>query len=153
QQPWMEVLRHTEQPPLYALALLGMSVPLRHVMGAPESVLMQTSAQLTSVVAGILLVIPMFLLGKELFDRNVGFWAAVLFQALPATGRFLSDGVSEATFLMLAAVSLCVGVRALRVESILLFGFCGLFAGLAFLTRPEGGLVVAAAGIVLLGCQ
>jgi hypothetical protein len=153
QQPWQDVLRHTEQPPLYALALLGMSVPLRQVANAPESILMQTSAQFTSVVAGVLLVLPMFLLGKELFDRNVGFWAALLFQCLPGTGRFLSDGVSEAMFLMLAAFSLWFAVRALRMQSMLLFALSGLFAGLTYLTRTEGGLVAAATGIVLLGCQ
>jgi hypothetical protein len=152
-QPWKDVLRNTEQPPLYPLALLGISAPVRTLTDAPESIVMQRSAQLTSVIAGVLLVIPMFLLGKELFDRNVGFWAAVLFQCLPATGRFLSDGVSEATFLMLGSFSLWFAVRALHGQSVIRFGLAGLFAGMAYLTRTEGGLVVAAVGTVLLGCQ
>src|SRR5262249_39692732 len=66
QRPWVGVLRETEQPPLYALAVLAMSSPVRHAIEAPESVVMQRSAQITSALAGTLLVIPMFLLGKEL---------------------------------------------------------------------------------------
>lgn len=152
-QPWATVLRATEQPPLYALAVLAMSSPVGHFVDGPESVVMQLSAQVTSAVAGVLLVIPMFLLGKELFDRAAAFWATVLFQCLPATGRFLSDGLSEAPFLLFTAMSLWLGVRALRLRSPSGFALCGLCGGLAYLTRSEGGLVVAAVGLVLLGCQ
>jgi hypothetical protein len=39
------------------------------------------------------------------------------------------------------------------MQSMFLFSLSGFFAGLAYLTRPEGGLVTAATGMVLLGCQ
>jgi hypothetical protein len=152
-QPWLEVLRQTEQPPLYAVGVLAMSIPVDRWMGAPQSIGFQRSAQLASVLASMLLVIPMFLLGKELFDRSIAFWAVLLFQALPATGRFFSDGLSEATFLLFVVWCLWFAARGLRTHSILSFSLAGACGGLAYLTRPEGAVVVVVVALVLVGCQ
>jgi hypothetical protein len=114
---------------------------------------MQLSAQLTSAIAGVLLVVPMFLLGRELFDRRVGFGGSLLFQCLPAGGRVLGDGLSEAVFLLFAAWALYLAARALGGRSVLPFALAGLAGGLAYLTRPEGLLVPAATGLVLVGAQ
>jgi 4-amino-4-deoxy-L-arabinose transferase-like glycosyltransferase len=152
-EPWMHVLRHVEMHPGYPVLILLASVPVGHLVHCPETVLMQLSAQLVSVLAGTLLVIPTYYLGRELFNRTAGFWAAVLFQCLPASCRVLSDGLSEATFLLLAVTALYFAARALSGRSPLLFGLCGLFGGLAYLTRPEGALIVAATGLVLLAMQ
>src|SRR5262249_49195146 len=137
-RPWQEVLPHAEQHPGYPVVLLGVSLPVRQFLHLPDALAMQLSAQLASALAGVLLIFPMFSLGRELFDRTTGFGAALLFQCLPASGRVLSDGLSEATFLLLAATALYCGVRALRTRSVFGFGLCGLCSGLAYLTRPEG---------------
>jgi hypothetical protein len=152
-QSWREVLRQSEHHPGYPVLLLLTSLPVRHFVTGPDAVVMQVSAQLTSVLAGTLLVIPMFYLGRELFSRTAGFWAAVLFQLLPASCRVLSDGLSEATFLLFAATALYLAVRALRGRSPALFGLCGLCSALAYLTRPEGALIAAATGAVLVAAQ
>src|SRR5439155_24414039 len=119
---------------LYPLGRLAVAQPVRHFLNGPESVLMQLSAQLASALAGVLLVIPMFYLGRELFDRHVAFWANVLFQCLPDTSRVLADGLSEAVFLLFAVTALLLALRALRGSSTLLFLLCGLCSGLAYLT-------------------
>ncbi len=154
-QPWWQVLRDptTEQHPAYPLLILAASLPVRHLVGGPDAVWMQVSAQLVSVLAGTLLVVPMYYLGRELFNRTAGFWAALLFQLLPASCRVLSDALSEATFLLFAATALYLAVRALRRPSPVLFALCGLFSALAYLTRPEGALIAAATGVVLLALQ
>src|SRR5262249_29148884 len=108
---------------------------------------------LTSSLAGVLLVIPMFYLGRELFNRSAGFWGALLFQCLPVSSRILSDGLSEATFLFFSTTALLLAVRALRTNSAVRLSLCGALAGLAYLTRPEGALLIAAAGLVLLSKQ
>jgi hypothetical protein len=150
---WIQVIRETEQPPLYALAIREASIPLRQFITGPDSVIMQRSAQLVSALAGILLVLPMYFLGHELFDRRIAFWAVMVFQCLPATGRFLSDGISEGLFILFVALALWLGVRSLRTQSIFESVLAGICGGLAYLTRIEGGLVVAAIGTVLLCCQ
>jgi hypothetical protein len=152
-QPWKKVLKGAEQHPGYPLLLLAVSKPVRYFRPGPDALVMQYSAQLASVLAATLLVVPMFYLGRELFSRTAGFWGSVLFQLLPASSRVLSDGLSEATFLLFAATALYLAVRALRVRSPALFGLCGVFGALAYLTRPEGALIVGATAVVLLAAQ
>jgi hypothetical protein len=153
-QECRDVLRDAEQHPGYPLAILAASWPVHRLTTGREVDLMQWSAQLASIVAGLLLILPMYYLGKELFDRRVAFWAVLLFQLLPASNRVLGDGLSEATFLLCAAGALYLAVRALRTGgSPLWFGLSGLCGGLAYLVRPEGAVIVAAVGVVLLAVQ
>src|SRR5207237_1165414 len=84
---------------------LAASVPTRYLVRESNSEVMQLSAQLANSVAGVLLVFPMFYLGKGLFDRRVGFWSAALFHCLPIGSRVLSDALSEGVFLFLAVGS------------------------------------------------
>jgi hypothetical protein len=151
--PWTNVINGAEQHPGYALALLAVSYPVRWFVHATDAVTMQLSAQLCSALAGILLVVPTYYLGRALFNRSVGFGAALLFQFLPTSSRILADGLSEGTFLLCAAAGLLFATLALRRDSNVLFGLTGLAGGLAYLTRPEGVLVVLATGMVLLGMQ
>jgi hypothetical protein len=152
-QPWAGVLRQNPHPPLYPLCVLAVSHPVRHLVGGDECAVMQLSAQLTSALAGTLLVIPMFCLGRILFNSFVGFWAALLFQCWPASSRVLGDALSEGVFLLIIATGLLFGLYAFRTRRLLWFAGCGMCAGLAYLARPEGVLLLAASGLVLLGLQ
>jgi hypothetical protein len=152
-RPWSEVLPTAAQHPGYPLALLAVSVPVRHLVSGDLPAVMQLSAQLTSAAASLLLVVPMFYLGRELFDHRTAFWSVVLFQCLPAGGRVLADGLSEPLFLLFAVSSLVLSMRSLRNGSAAGFALAGLAGGLAYLTRPEGLLVVGAAGLVLFAIQ
>jgi 4-amino-4-deoxy-L-arabinose transferase-like glycosyltransferase len=153
QNSWGQVLRGNHQHPGYPLSVLAVSVPVRAFVHAPLADLMRLSAQLASAMAAILLVVPMYFLGKLLYDRATGFWAALVFQCLPITGHILSDGLSEALFLLLTATTLLLASRGVRDRSPLCFALCGVFSGLAYMTRPEGVLLPAAALLVLLGLQ
>jgi hypothetical protein len=153
QQPWRRVLRDNHQHPGYPLSVLAVSLPVRHLLGGTNCDTMQLSAQLASALAAVLLVLPMFYLGKELFDRRVGFWAALLFQCLPVSGRVLSDGLSEALFLLLLTTALLAAVRGLRSGARGPFACCGLCTGLAYLTRPEGAILVPVLLLLLLLTQ
>ncbi|HLJ95656.1 MAG TPA: glycosyltransferase family 39 protein [Gemmataceae bacterium] len=148
--PWKEVLRRNLQHPGYPIVLLTVSWPVRYFLGGTNAVSMQLSAQLASALAGVLLVIPMYFLGRDLFGRRVGFWGTALFQCLPVSARVMSDALSEATFLLFTATALLLAVRALRSYSVTGFALCGLFSGLAYWTRPEGALIAVAAGLVLV---
>ena len=96
----------------------------------------------------------MYLIGRMLFGRNIGFAGALLFQVLPVPARVTSDGLSEGLYLLAAATAVMFGVRAGRRPGIGGFLVCGLATGACYLVRPEGlligiavGLVIAAAGI------
>jgi hypothetical protein len=151
--PWTQVLREGDHHPGYPAAVLLMKQAVEPFHHGSTAMMMQLSAQLVSCVFGVLLVVPMFLLGRELFSPRVGFWSALLLQVMPATGHVLSDGLSEAMFLCLVSFSTWMGVRGLRTGSKLNFSLSGAVGALAYLTRPEGALIVGATGLLLVISQ
>jgi hypothetical protein len=150
---WSEVIPLSPQHPAYPLAVLGMSHAVRYFLPDDLPLAWQLSSQLASALAGVLLVVPMFYLGRGLFDRRVAFWACVLFQCLPSSGKVMGDGLSDSLFLLFTCAGLWLACVALRRGSWRIFALTGLAGGLAYLTRPEGVLVVGATGLVLLAVQ
>ena len=148
ENPWSEVLPHIEQHPGYPAALLVVSWPLRWFLGTTPAV-MALAAQLTSALAGVLLVIPLYYLAREFFDRRSAVTAALLFQCLPICLQVTSDGLSEGLYLFFVVSALALAVQALRLRSPLRFALAGFFTGLAYLTRPEGALVAPVVLVVL----
>jgi hypothetical protein len=152
-QPWNQVVHQNHQHPGYPLTVLAVSWPVRQYVALPEADRMQLSAQLASSLASVLLIFPMYYLGKRLFGRRVGFWAALIFQCLPVTGHLLADGLSEALFLLLTTTTLAAAARALDGSAPGRFALCGALCGLTYLTRPEGALLLACTAAVLLAMQ
>lgn len=153
-QSWPEVLRSNHQHPGYPLSILAVSLPVRWALQTEaDAATLQLCAQLASSLAALLLVVPMYLLGKILFNRAVGFWAALLFQVLPLSGHILSDGLSEALFLLLTATTLLFAAYALKRRSVVYFILCGAFSALTYLTRPEGVFLLVAIELALLWLQ
>jgi len=150
---WQSVLRNNHQHPGYPLTILAVSLPVRAWSTASEADVMSFSAQLASSLAAVLLVIPMYFLGKLLFHRGAGFGAAALFQCLPVPAHILSDGLSEPLFLLLACTALTLAVLAMRGSKPWPFALSGGFCGLSYLTRPEGALVLFATLAALAGLQ
>jgi 4-amino-4-deoxy-L-arabinose transferase-like glycosyltransferase len=171
---WQKVLLESYQHPGYPLTIWAVSVPVRHLAGTTDCAGWLLSAQLASALAGWLLVVPMYFMGKHLYSRGVGFWAALLFQVLPVSGLVLSDGLSDSLYLLLAATAILFGMYAITGHNVPpradpeapppdragfswaeigWFALSGLFTGLAYLVRPEGLLVIAATGLVLVGRQ
>jgi hypothetical protein len=155
--PWQAVWEKNHQHPGYPLAVLAVSKPIRWATGETDVVklatTMQFAAQVASMLAALLLLYPMYHLGRLLFDRNVGFGAALLFQYLPTSGHHLADGISESLFLLLVAATLLQAVRALHEHAVPRFALCGFLAGLAYLTRPEGAMIPLVVLVVLGCCQ
>lgn len=150
---WAKTVREAEHHAGYPFLVMLASYPVEQFYHGPEPIAMQFAAQLASGVAGTLLVLPMYLLARRLFDVRAAFWGCLLFQCLPSGGRILSDGLSEASYLLWAISSLYCAVLALERRSPLLYALCGVFAALAYLTRPEGVLLMLSAGFVLLAVQ
>lgn len=148
---WKDVLKEEPHPPGYPLAVLAAAQVVKGVSNAPLPERTLAAAQLASAAAGVLLVVPLYWLGRKVFSPAVGFWAALLVQLLPVFARDTSDGLSDGPFLLCMVSALALGVwapdRRRAWPGLLL---CGLAAGLAYLIRPEGVLVPLAVGLVLL---
>jgi 4-amino-4-deoxy-L-arabinose transferase-like glycosyltransferase len=150
---WPQVVRKAAQHPGYPAALLLVSLPVRHFYSGDLALAMQWSAQLTSVFASVVLVVPMFLLGRGMFDRRAAFVGVLLFQCLPTSGRLMADGLSEPLFVLCACTAILFAHNGLKKGSPWWFAGVGLLGGLAYLTRPEGAFIIAATALVLVGLQ
>jgi hypothetical protein len=142
------VLKHSQHPPGYPLAVLAASWPVRAVYQSDLPDQMLKSAQVASGVAAVLLVFPTYWLGRLLFGKFCGFAAALLFQVLPVPAEVTSDGLTEGLYLLGLGSALLLGTRAIQKPGVGGFLLCGLVTGLTYLVRPEGMLVAVAVGLV-----
>jgi hypothetical protein len=150
---WPTVLKDNHQHPGYPALVWLMSVPVRALDGETTPENMELSAQVVNLFAALLLIVPMYLLGRQFFDRPVSFWGTLLYQYLPISAQHLSDGISEPMYLVLLVSGLLQAVHAVRERQIGRCALCGVFAGLAYLTRPEGAVILPAFACVLIGMQ
>jgi len=151
--PLQPALKKASHHPGYPVTVLAVSWIVRPGLGDDPARAWQISAQVASGLASILLFLPTFYLGRHLFSARVSFWASLLLQFLPAGGRVMGDGLSEALFLLCVSTGLLLALRGVASGSVWQLTLAGLFSGLAYLTRPEGAVVALAAGMVLLGLQ
>src|SRR4030066_668354 len=90
-----------------------------------------------SIVFGVLLVIPIFYLGKAIFNEKVGVISGLVVAVHPFLHTFSGSVLTESTYHFFIATSVLFGWYAFskgRFYHVLLFS---LFTSLAFLTRPE----------------
>lgn len=148
----IDVMRRGEppHPPAYPLIVLAVSkiVRLHHPGELPEQMLRST--QIASMLGALLLIFPMYLTAKRLFDCRTAFSAALLFQVLPVSARITSDGLTEAWYLFFLMLSLGAGVRSVQLGGLASAFFAGVWSGFAYLVRPEGATAALAVAAVLV---
>lgn len=140
---WRDGLLGAVDHPVYPAAIAAVHEGLGVGGGddGPEG--WQAAAQTASVLAGVLLVIPLYLLALELFGPGAAWLGVALFYLAPRTGHTLADVLSEGTFLVFWGWGLWSALRFLRRGT---FGWLPptiAFSALAYLTRPEGLLLPA----------
>ena len=110
----------------------------------------QHAAQMASVVAGILLVVPLYLVAVELVGPRTAWMAAVLAFIAPVLSNVLADVLSEGTFLFFWLWGLWSALRFLRDGRFAWLVPMIVAAALAYFTRPEGLLLPASMVATLL---
>jgi 4-amino-4-deoxy-L-arabinose transferase-like glycosyltransferase len=128
-------------PPLYPLliALVLLAIDNAEVAG-----------RVVSVVAGALLVVPVFLMALHLYGRRVAFIAAAFIVLNPALISFSVSVYSEGPALMLLLCGAYCGLRALELKGVKHPALAGTFLGLSYLVRPETILFVVLAMAAVL---
>ena len=97
------------------------------------------ASTLLYAVFGTLLVLPVYGLARELYDRRVAGWAALIVGLLPAfiVAIPVWGSMTEPPYLFLVAGALYLTLRALQGGRGWNYGLAGLALGLAYLIRPE----------------
>ena len=123
-----KALSHNQQP-LYSLfvAFLSQWVPDFELAG--KSV---------STFFGILIILPVYFLGKQIFDSKVAFFSSLFLVVHPYVRRYSADVLKESTYLFFLATALCLAWKVIQEEKKYGFLFIPLFSAIAYLVRPDG---------------
>jgi hypothetical protein len=122
---------------------LGIAV-VHKLIGGTDGASWQLAALLLCFTSGILLVVPVYLLGLELFGERAAWMGCVLVAVNPIVGYVIVNVLSESTFLLWWTFGLWGAARFLREGRFVWLPAAIAFGALAYLTRPEGMLLPAA---------
>ncbi|HDL65237.1 MAG TPA: hypothetical protein ENH12_07600 [Proteobacteria bacterium] len=96
------------------------------------------SAQLISCLAGILLVVPVYLMASSMFGRRTGIMAGLMIALFPIMVYGSTESFSESLYTLLLLSGLAAGWLSYISGRLYLPVFSGIFLGLSFLTHPLG---------------
>jgi uncharacterized membrane protein len=117
------------QQPLYSFLIASVSRSVSDF---------ELAGKLISSFFGIMVIFPVYFLGKQIFDRKVAFLSAFFLAIHPYIRRFSGDVLKESTYLFLLAAAIWFTLRTLEREKIFPYLFVPLFSALAYLVRPDG---------------
>ncbi len=137
QGSWTQALIRAADHPVYPLAIAA----VHHLAGGHGPAAWQAAAQITSVIAGVLLVIPIYLFALELHGKREAWLACLLTFLVPLTGHVLADVLSEGTFLLFWTTGCWTALRFLNKGRTAWLVATIALGGLAYMTRPEGLLL------------
>lgn len=123
-----KALSHNQQP-LYSLLVAFVS---RWVSD------FELAGKLVSSIFGILLIIPVYFLGKRIFNEKIVFLSSLLLVIHPYIRRFSADVLKESTYLFFLATAIWFAWRTIQDEKEYSFLFIPLFSVIAYLVRPDG---------------
>ncbi len=95
------------------------------------------AATFVSVVAGSLLVIPVYLLAREFYSRRAALCGAFLVVVCPALADYSTDILTESTYTLLFTLAVLAGWLALSRGETWSYLLTGVAWGACYLTRPE----------------
>lgn len=143
---WKDGLLRAVDHPVYPL-----SITMAHrVMGGDDPVAWQGAGQAASVLAGILLVVPLYLVALELFGPSSAWLGVLLVYLTPLNPRVMADVLSESTFLLFWTWGAWGALRFLRDGAFRWLPLVVIMSVLSYFSRPEGMLLPAALVATLL---
>lgn len=152
ERPWAEVVRGTDQHPLYP-ALIAASQPAAALIFGPGPDGWRIAAQLVSALASLALLVPLHGIIRHLFDETVADRGVLLWVLLPLPGMIGHDTLSDPTALLAFATCWRCGQLVLAGSHRWAVVGCGLAAGVGYLARPEILIAPFTLAIVGLGSR
>ncbi len=115
-------------PPLYPLLVGLSSLVFRDI---------ETGGKFVSVLAGSVLVIPLYSLIRVLYGKDAAFIGAVLVAIHPTLIHYSTALLTESTYTTLFVTILFAGLRALSGGAYVAFFSVGVALGACYLLKPE----------------
>jgi Dolichyl-phosphate-mannose-protein mannosyltransferase len=98
----------------------------------------ESAGKLVSSLFGILVIFPVYFLGKRIFDEKVAFLSSLLLAIHLYLRRYSADVLKESTYLFFLATALWFAWRAIQDQKKWSFLFIPFLSVIAYLVRPDG---------------
>ena len=148
-RPWAEVIRRSDQHPLYPASIALMQPVVGKFFETPAES-WRIAAQVVSALASIATIAPLYSLSRRLFDAATATMAALLFVLLPTLAEVGHDTLADPLALLATASSLAFGLHVVESRRFRDAIGCGVAAGLGYLARPEVAIVPMAMAITAI---
>ncbi len=136
------IYMNPRMPPLYVSLL---------ALGEYSGIGAEMAGVMVSLLAGTLILIPVFLVSKKIFGDKIGLASAFLVATHPFLIRLSTEVMRDSLFLFLVFSAIAFAVYAADCPGVSRkWYFSGAFAGLAAMTRSEGSFFLAAIFIWVL---
>jgi hypothetical protein len=142
---WRDGLFNSIDHPLHPLGI----VMARGLVGGDGPVAWQRAAVGLAFGCVVLLVIPLYLVARDIFGDGSAWLGCALVMANPLLGGIVANVLSESSFLLFWTCGLWAAVRFLREGRFVWLPLALAFGVLAFFSRPEGLLLPMAIVIAL----
>jgi 4-amino-4-deoxy-L-arabinose transferase-like glycosyltransferase len=146
QGAWMDGLVRPVDHPIYPLAI----VAVHRAIGGHEPGDWQRAAQLAAAAAGVLGAVPTYFIALELFGPSAAWLACLMIYLVPFNGHLMADALSESSLLLFWSLALWASLRLLRTGQLMWLLSIVLCSVLAYLTRPEGLVVIVSLVLTLI---
>lgn len=146
EHPWTSTLREHPFHPGYAFTIAVASLIFQVFdPGALAPSQWQWCAHLSSSLAGILLILPLYGLARCFYSIRTAWLGSLLFLALPWVVQTTTDALTESWYLLFMLAALWTLVQGVRSARSSWFVMTGLLTGAAYLVRVEAVLILAVA--------
>ncbi|RJQ56243.1 MAG: hypothetical protein C4526_02300 [Nitrospiraceae bacterium] len=109
------------------------------------------SAKLVSFIFSCGSIVFAYLIGKELYNKESGLFAALLFAVYPVVIIVSVQGYADAPFIFFLLLSLYLFIKSLRNESIIFHALLGFTFAVTCLIRPEALFLLLLPGLQVFG--
>jgi 4-amino-4-deoxy-L-arabinose transferase-like glycosyltransferase len=107
----------------------------------------ELSGKLISLTLGTLTVVPVFLLGRSLYNEKVGWFSALFYIILPNFLKYNSDVLRDPTGWFFMTLTLWLVWDGIQKNRLVFLGLASISGGLGALTRVEGFVLWGALAI------
>lgn len=120
-------------PPFYALEISFFNLIFKDPI---------ISGRFASLLSGSLSIIPIYLIGKLLFNRKVGYFACILYTLSAPSLRWDLKVMTDSTFTLFFLITLYLILKFFDKPSLYTLGFAIFTGGISTLTRYQGFIFV-----------
>lgn len=147
ENPWASTVREHPFHPGYAFTVAVASLIFQVFNpGTLTPSEWQWCAHLSSSLAGLLLILPLYGLARCFYSIRTAWLATLMFILLPTVVQTTTDTLSESWYLLFMFAALWSLVHGVRSQRSSWFVMTGLLTGAAYLVRIEAVIIIAALG-------